>query len=331
MLVTTNVPAWLQFVVRPQARQAPVAVRRAVLATIAYFDVQDMAVTGWEVYRWLWRGELAETPGLAAVHAALGELVATEELVCCEGMYCRRGREAVITVRKERQAFAARKWRKARRIAKLLAIIPYVRFVAVSNSLAWDNVREDSDLDFFLVAERGRIWLARGCATAVVAVLRRRPRLNHTRDTVCLNFWTVPGTPLRRVRLTEDIYLAYWLASLRPLYDEGGAGRRLQQANRWLDLSVPLPYSSRRRSDAVARLSQWFLAVKHGCEAAVPAAAEGLAERLQRAIMPRALRDKELEPSSHVLLDREMLKFHVNDRRAEIRDAWRRRLKEWQE
>lgn len=329
MYSTTQTSSWLQLVSRRPAQNGAAHVRWAVLATCAYFDVHDMAMTGWEVYRWLWQGDLNQRPALIAVYAALRQLTDEGVLEYHEGMYCYRGRARIIATRKRRQAVAARKWRKARRMAALVAMMPYVRLVAVSNSLAWDNVHVDSDLDFFLVAEGGHMWTARGWATLALALLRRRPRLGHTRDTVCLNFWTVPGTPLRRVRLTEDIYFSYWLASLRPLYDAGGVRRRLSEANRWLDLSVPVPYGCHPRSDHAARLPRGCAWVKRALEALQRFGWQERAfERLQRAVMPRVIRHKEIEPSTHVLLGRDMLKFHTNDRRAEIRDQWQKRMRQ---
>lgn len=333
MLVTTShAPSRGQFAVQLPPAADRTDVRRAVLATVAYFDVQEMALTAWEVYRWLWRGSLEHDPGFSAVERELQQLVAAGTLVFQEGMYAYRGRERCIATRKERQAIAPRKWRRAQRMARLVAAMPFVRLVAVSNSLAWDNVRPDSDLDFFLVAKAGHVWTARFGATLLTAVLRRRPRAGHTADTVCLNFWTAEGTELRRVRLTEDVYFAYWFASLRPLYDAGGAARRLREANRWLGHSVNVQRGGCRRTDRRVALSRPVASGKRLAEAvAASPRVERWCERLQRAIMPRAIRDKELEPSSHVVLDATMLKFHVTDRRAEIRDKWRRRVREWNE
>ncbi len=121
----------------------------------------------------------------------------------------------------------------ARRLAKKLRYIPGISMIAVGNSVAMYASREESDIDLFIVARPGRLWLVRAIFTLFVALLGERKTARHHRDRFCLSFFAdEEGLDFSAFLLEDDIYLAYWIATLKIVYDADTVYEKFLQINR---------------------------------------------------------------------------------------------------
>jgi len=50
---------------------------------------------------------------------------------------------------------------KAKKVAWALQIVPFIRFIGLTGSLAYDIVNENSDIDIFIITSAKRIWTCR--------------------------------------------------------------------------------------------------------------------------------------------------------------------------
>jgi hypothetical protein len=207
---------------------------RAVLRTVAYGDVFDYPVRDLEVHRYLHGLHVPLDAVRAALHrgAAAGGPLAHHD-----GYYMLPGRERLVATRRERAERAARLWPAAVRYGRAIASLPFVRLVAVTGSLAWDNVPADADIDYLVVTSPDRVWVVRW----LVALLRRVAGQeglvispNHIVSTRAL------GVPER------DLYVAYELAGMTPIAGMG-MYRRLRQANAWTVGYLPNAAEAPRR------------------------------------------------------------------------------------
>ncbi len=144
---------------------------QAIWRTLAYVDLFDYPLTAVEIHRYLAgvRANLDEVTR-ALTHSPL----LAKQLICLDGYYCLPGREALFAIRQQRQQKAQQLWAEARRYAALIAQLPFVRLVAVTGSLAMNNVAEKADIDYFIVTENGRLWRARALVIGVVRLAARR-------------------------------------------------------------------------------------------------------------------------------------------------------------
>ncbi len=135
---------------------ASIELERAILETLAYSDVFDYPLRVEEIHRYV---------PLAADDNEIREVLSGSESVGCrDGFYFLAGREEILAVRSRREAASRPRFRQAVRVGRLLGRLPFIRMVALTGSLALLNSDESADLDYMLVARRGRVWIARGFA-----------------------------------------------------------------------------------------------------------------------------------------------------------------------
>lgn len=227
------------------------------------------------------------------------------------------GRESLVEEHERREAYFPRKIRRARRVARCLSRLPGVRFVALTQTTALAHADDFGDLDFFVITRRGSLVLARVLATVWYALLGRRPGARRgKRDAVCLSFF-VDDTHLDLSDLMlegDDPYFRYWFLSMIPLFDDG-----ISEAFWLANASITSRHPSARPwigHPAVVVKRPWFR---------MP----GLAflDPFMRAVQSRILAAplKALANlDTRVVVTPHVLKFHAEDGRAEIREAYRR-------
>lgn len=295
--------------------------REAVLRTIAYFDIFEYPLTSFEVWKYL------EMPkGHVTIHEIEEELMRVREdgvLNCTHGFWTLVGREAAVTVRHERHQIAFRKFARARRAAWLLGKMPWIRMVAVCNTLAWNHARDESDIDFFIVTAPGALWKARFSAVLPFALMGLRPNGGRVRDPLCFSFFA-SETALEFQELAlapDDPYLLRWVASVVPLYDPDGLIEALWDANPWVLRALPhaRPSSVSDERRVHGARSAWNEELRSGIF-------ESLARGFQMIRFPESIR-RVMNVDHRVVVTDDILKFHENDRRHEYREAYRVRCR----
>jgi hypothetical protein len=202
------------------------AVQRAALRAVAYADIFAYPLDADEVHRYL-HGVVATGAATdAALEASIGPDGALSRR---DGFYTLRGREDLVDQRRGRAAHAARLWPIAVWYGRLIAKLPFVRMVAVTGSLAWDNVDANGDIDFLVVTEPDRLWVCHW----MIAVLTQTVRLGGV--PLCPNYILSE----RALALTDqNLYTAYELAQMKPIagYD---TYRNIREANAWTQSFLP--------------------------------------------------------------------------------------------
>ncbi len=269
----------------------------AVLVTVLYGDLFDHPLTPEELHRFL----TVPCPDRAELETALAALDG-RYLSRTRGFVCWRGREATIEVRRRRRELAAGRWRAARRFARWLAWVPFLRAVAVCGSQAVDNGDEDGDVDLFLITAPGRLWLVQSAAMA----LRRAGRLLGV--DFCPNY--LLSEPDLAVA-NRSLYSAREAAQAVPLWGGEAYGRFLQ-ANGWIGGFLPQLDLDERRRLAAPR-------PRHRLTRALERALGGrLGDLLDRAVYRALLRYYALRLAKHGWSRREIERAYRRDRQEVI-------------
>lgn len=228
-----------------------------------------------------------------------------------------------------------RKLNRARQIAAQLTDRPFIRLLALGNSVAMGTATELSDLDFLVVTAPNRLWTARFLLLLRAKWLGVSKRPGKTADQADFGFWVdETALDLSSIALrdesdsTDDPYLSQWLATLIPLADRGGAYERLMAANREI---VNRKSQAVNRPDREPVHSSQFTV--HLIEALL---GSFLGEPIEQLLFwsqrwkvwadPISQRTDPLVVNGRrvdVVTTRHRLKLHHVDQRANIRDRWR--------
>jgi rhamnosyl/mannosyltransferase len=197
---------------------------RAVLLAVLYSDLFEYPLTEPEL-----RGGLVGlAAGEAEVAACLGRLEGGF-LGRRDGFVVWKGRERLVEVRRERTRHSAPRWDEARRYARWLRRVPFVRMVAVCGSQAMENAPRGGDIDFFVITAPRRLWLVQ-----VAAMLLRRV-LGRGGVEICPNYLLAADT----LGVAErNLYSAHEAVQVVPLCGRE-AYEAFRRANAWVSDFLP--------------------------------------------------------------------------------------------
>ena len=300
----------------------------SVLKTLVYFDIFDYPLTLVEIWRYLYQVpeiSLLEVQKVLENSENLKKFIETRK-----GFYFLKGRSDLINIRLERYNIANSKFKKARKMVKLLRFIPFIGLVAVCNNLGYNNATEKSDIDLFLITSPKRIWTARFYSFLLLKLLGQRPKEGKSKDKICISvFVTEDKMNLKELMLDEeDIHFVYWLSQFVPLYDQKNIWPEFVKANLWARQYLANSYfysTNPKRSVKPSRFIKKFKEVFHF--GALGDFLEKLYKKIQLKVMPQVLKNM-ANQSTRVVINDQVLKFHSNDRRAEYRSRYLKKLEE---
>ncbi len=228
---------------------------KAILATLVYYDLLKYPLTSVELFRYLsaqGRGvSFLEVEKTLKTSPALKEKIESHN-----GLYYLRGRGELVGQREAKMKLAQTKWRKLKRGAKWLALVPFLRLVAVTGSLTAYNARPESDFDLLAVMEGRRFWLSRLLMTGLVEVLGKRRKSNRTKDRFCLNcYLTQEALEITVQAKRRDFHSAQEYGRLIPIFEVEPVYQKFIKANHWLkDYLANYPWSSNLNSKRIKKI-----------------------------------------------------------------------------
>lgn len=222
-------------------------VELAILRTISYFQVFDYPITKAEIKKFLSQKHCE--PDFTR---ALRNLEAAKLIFSIDGYYSFRNDIWQVIRRINGNLLGEQKLKKARIIAKLLGMFPFVEAVCISGSLSKDFALPGSDLDFFIVTAPGRLWTCRN----FMHLFRKLTFAVNAQKAFCMNYYIDVSKP---EIFPKNLYTATELATLKVAYMHGGASAIFDNNKNWLmqhlpntELQVPA------RKDKKWFLSKWF-------------------------------------------------------------------------
>ena len=201
--------------------------QRDVLKTLLYFDIFDHPLNSEEIYRFL----PSNSTNAAAIEVACQNLPLVDLLKNEGGFFSLKTNPfSSLVIRQRKEARAKDLMRIAQLMARLIKRMPFVRAVAISGELSKGVAGDKSDIDFFIITARDRLWI---CRTLLI-ILKKVFFLN-SRKFLCLNhFISEERLPFEE----KSVYTAIEIATLKALSNERLVNE-YRSENSWVNEYLP--------------------------------------------------------------------------------------------
>ncbi len=221
----------------------------AILSTLLYFDIFDYPLSKEQLYLYLMRVK----PERKEFEAALAALLAQGKVGCHAGWHFLSGRDQLVLLRQEGERHARRLWSMAYAAAGRMRHLPFVRGIYLSGDLSKGVAGPDSDIDFFIITARHRVWICK----VFLALFRRMSRCN-SEKLLCFNYLLSENYLELKDR---NVFTAAEVIGLAPLYGLR-TFRRFLAHNPWVGDYFPryrhAPSESRCAFHGHSRRQKWL-------------------------------------------------------------------------
>lgn len=198
----------------------------AALLTLMYFDVFRHPLTLDELFKYCqWK-----SCSLSDIAGAIEELQQHGLVSDRDGFYFITGAEHTINLRIERNKRALLYGSKAEKWSRFISGFPFVRTVCISGSLSKGTMDKDGDIDYFIITEPGRLWVAR---TALI--LFKKIFLLNSKKYFCVNYFidtnhlSIPD---------RNLFTATEIVFVKPMRDIDSFATFTQE-NKWVKIFYP--------------------------------------------------------------------------------------------
>ncbi|PIX62148.1 hypothetical protein CO057_01200 [Candidatus Uhrbacteria bacterium CG_4_9_14_0_2_um_filter_41_50] len=287
------------------------SLEKDIYKTLAYFSYFNYPLTIFELWKWQYQPDRVYS--LDEITQVLqGSKWLKDRVSSCEGMYCIGAEKVVsqqVAIRKERYLNAVRKERKLKKVLIYIQRLPDVAGAALCNNMPFHFTDEYSDIDLFVITKKDRTWSARFASVMPLIILKQRPG-EVAKDPVDISFFLgEDAMDLSSLKIADsDPYLAYWIKTLTPVHGNDELWQKFFKANSWANTFLPNSDQPRRayRMRVNTKIKLPSLPIS-----------ESKAREIQEQKFPADIKDR-MNKDSRIVVAHNILKFHKNDRRAEI-------------
>lgn len=181
-------------------------VSESIVQTLLYFDIFQYPLKKEEIYACNRVNSLSETE----FFDKLEELVVAKMIEKRAEFYALSFENECLEKRKSNNERAKKSLPLALKIARFIALFPYVRAVFISGSLSKGVMAEDGDMDFFIITKPGRLWIAR-----TLLIVFRKIFLLNSHKYFCVNYFVDEDNLMV---VDKNLFTATEIASLIPAY-----------------------------------------------------------------------------------------------------------------
>lgn len=207
-----------------------------ILKTLIYSDIFDYPLTKEEIWKFLIGRKISKESFEKSLKTTVFPLDKWEHE---KGFYFLSGRGEIVKKRIKRKEESIKKLELAKKIIQKLSLIPTVLFIGISGGLALKNAKKDDDIDLFIIASKGNIWITRLIVVLLlILMVQYRGRGKKESQKVCLNM-LLDESSLSFPKSRHDLYTAHEIVQLKPMFERNNTYNKFLSANKWVAKFLP--------------------------------------------------------------------------------------------
>jgi hypothetical protein len=212
----------------------PLRLVQSILATVSYADVFDYPLNRRELHSWL----IGRKTKLQDLDPVLKHL--TGNPVDDQLYFCLSGGKSIIQKRQHRKNNAAVKFQIARKLSHRLNLIPTLRYIGITGSLAIGNCDPADDIDLFFITVPQTIWITRLLVIFLTDIFssRRKAGDSMVDNKICLNMF-ITSDALGFAKSRQNLFLAHEIMQMQTLADRDSLYQKMLAENTWVGKFLP--------------------------------------------------------------------------------------------
>ncbi|HEX7458527.1 MAG TPA: hypothetical protein VF301_08845 [Ginsengibacter sp.] len=201
-------------------------IRQDILKTLAYFDYFNYPLSNEDI-----RSFLCRQCDQSYVDEILIQLTGDKIIFKIQEFYSLQNKPSFINKRCKGNLMAVKQLSIARKAARLISRFPFVETVAVSGSLSKHYADEKTDIDFFIITNANRLWIAR----TLMHLFKKLTYIAGKQHWFCMNYYVdETGMEIQE----KNIFTAMEIVTLLPM--EGLKHfQKFIEANAWTNNFFP--------------------------------------------------------------------------------------------
>lgn len=200
--------------------------RKEILRTIIYADIFDYPLCLQEVWHYLISPKQFNQQKIKEGIKKIPN-IETER-----GYFFLKNRRRTIAIREKRKKISEEKLKTAHRAARILKMIPTIKLIALTGSLAMNNAKKADDIDFLIIAASNRLWLTRGLVVVLLRLMGLYRRPDKINNMICPNMFLAEDN-LEIPSKEQDLFSAHEVVQVKPLWFKDNMYNRFLKENLW--------------------------------------------------------------------------------------------------
>ena len=199
--------------------ESPTGIREAILQTILFSDLFDYPLTLEEIHRDL----IAYPASAKSIQKELESELLKKEIQFFDCYYFLKGRQNLVSLRLQKKDRTKKLLQKYRRTLRRICSFPFVKAVALTGTIAFENVNGNDDIDLVIIVDGRRTWITYLMLVLFLKVIGKR-------NIMCINYlegYSRPTLP------EQNFFTAHQIAHLCPI-SGNGEFVHYWQANNWI-------------------------------------------------------------------------------------------------
>lgn len=162
---------------------------------------------------------------------SLKRLIKKRHINVFKGKYILRGIKPVSWEKRDKESkeiIENNKW-----ALKTLELIPWIKMVAVTGSVAANNAERNADIDLFIITQKNRLWITRGFVALILSALGKYAVGTNNKEKFCCNIF-IDENNLKWPKEENNIFVAHDILAMHPIISRDNMYLKFLRANNWV-------------------------------------------------------------------------------------------------